>query len=221
MIPQLCRLRCRWRAETDLGHYGNCPVWGPTSTSASFAKCFAHVQGFAHVHDGEMRSAKVRSRPVGTARFYAKAALAGPALAGLWRFLPCARLCGPQHFLLSGLCARASCGPQHFLLVFRLCAQVSSGPEHLLLIGFPIFRKQFHLLPEPVLIFLEYIGGRLGIANTLGRFERRVHALMTSVKPTLRKFLQAVERFFLVLPELDAHRRIGLQSSCWLQDIRK
>jgi hypothetical protein len=25
----------------------------------------------------------------------------------------------------------------------------------------------------------------------------------------------------LILPELDAYRRIGLQSSCWLQDVRK
>src|SRR6266404_6017168 len=120
---------------------------------------------------------------------YAKGALAGLTLVGLWRF--------------------------------RSCAQVSSGPQHLLLTGLPILRKQFHLSREPVLIFSEYIGGRLGIANMFGRFKRRLHALMTPGKPTVRKFLQAFERGFLVLPELDAHRRIGLQGSRWLQDVRK
>src|SRR5882757_7893879 len=44
---------------------------------------------------------------------------------------------------------------------------------------------------------------------------------MTPGKPAVRKFLQAFERGFLILPELDAYRRIGLQSSCWLQDVRK
>src|SRR5258706_16198343 len=103
---------------------------------------------------------------------------------------------------------------------FRRCAQVSSGPQHLLLIGLPILRKQFHLALEQVLIFPEYIGGRLGIANMFGRFKRRLHALMTPGKPTVRKFLQVFKRGFLVLPELDDYRRIGLQSSCW-QDVRK
>jgi hypothetical protein len=42
-----------------------------------------------------------------------------------------------------------------------------------------------------------------------GRFKRRLHALMTSGKPTVRKFLQAFEGGFLVLPELDAYRRVG------------
>ena len=44
---------------------------------------------------------------------------------------------------------------------------------------------------------------------------------MTPGKPTVRKFLQVFERGFLVLPELDDYRRIGLQTSCWLQDVRK
>src|SRR5437879_2561668 len=103
---------------------------------------------------------------------------------------------------------------------FRRCAQVSSGLHHLLLIGLSILRKQFHLTLEQVLIFPEHIGGRLGIANMFGRFKRRLHALMTPGKPTVRKYLQVVERGFLVLPELDDYRRIGLQSSCW-QDVRK
>src|ERR1700733_329012 len=102
---------------------------------------------------------------------------------------------------------------------FRSCAEVSSGPQHFLLIGLPILSKQFRLSREPVLIFHEYIGGRLGIANMFGRFKRRLHALMTPSKPTIRIFPQACERGFLVLPELDAHRREGLQGSCWLQDV--
>src|SRR3977135_2385549 len=114
----------------------------------------------------------------------------------------------------------ASAGPTLVgLWRFWPCAQVSSGPQHLLLIGLPILRKQFHLSREPVLIFSEDIGGRLGIANMLGRFKRRLHAPMTPGKPTVRKFLEAFERGYLVLPELDAYRRIGLQSSCWLQDV--
>src|ERR1700716_1993073 len=156
----------------------------------------------ARVHDAEI-SARAQRRPCGTARFYAKGALAGLTLVGLWRLRPCARV---------------SCGP---LLLFRLCAQVSSGPQHLLLICPPILGKQFHLSREPVLIFPEYIGGRLRIANIFGRFKRRLHALVTPGKPTVRKFLEAFERGFLVLPELDAYRRIGLQRSCWLQDVRK
>src|SRR5258705_11722888 len=132
----------------------------------------------------DLRSAKVRSRPRGTVRFYDKGVLAGPTLVGLWRFRP--------------------------------CAQVSSGPQHLFLIGLPILRKQFHLSLEPVLIFPEHIGGRLGIANMFGRFKRHFHALMTPGKPTVRKYLQAFERGFLVLPELDDYRRIGLPSSRWL-----
>src|SRR6266404_6221262 len=104
---------------------------------------------------------------------------------------------------------------------FRRCAQVSSGPQHLLLTGLPILRKQYHLSLEPVLIFPEHIGGCLGIANMLGHFKRRLHALMTPGKPTVRKYLQVFERGFLVLPELDDYRRIGLQGSRWLQDVRK
>jgi hypothetical protein len=60
---------------------------------------------------------------------------------------------------------------------FRRRTRVSSGPQHLLLIGLPILRKQFDLSREPVLIFPKNIGGRLGIANMLGRFKRRLHAL--------------------------------------------
>src|SRR3982074_1249684 len=104
---------------------------------------------------------------------------------------------------------------------FRPFARVSSGPQHLLLIGLSILRKQFHLTLEQVLIFPEHIGGRLGIANMFGRFKGRLHALMTPGKPTVRKYLQVFERGFLVLPELDDYRRIGLQSSCWLQNVRK
>src|ERR1700694_746848 len=136
-----------------------------------------------------LRSAKVRSRPRGTVRFYDKGALAGPTLVGLWHFRP--------------------------------CAQVSSGPQRLFPIGLPTLCNQFHLSREPVLIFPEYIGGRLGIANVFGRFKRRLHALMTPGKPAGRKFLHAFERGFLVLPELDAYRPVGLQSSCWLQEVRK
>ena len=77
-----------------------------------------------------------------------------------------------------------------------------------MLIGLPILRKQFHLALEQVPIFPEYIGGRLGIANMFGRFKRRLQALMTPGKPTVRKFLQVFERGFLVLPELDDYRRI-------------
>src|ERR1700730_5612906 len=84
--------------------------------------------------------------------FEPSGALAGPTLAGLWRF--------------------------------RRCAQVSSGPQYLLLIGLPILRKQFHLSLDQVLIFPEYFGGRVGIANMLGRFMRHLHALMTPGKPT-------------------------------------
>src|SRR6202022_1110029 len=151
-----------------------------------------------------LRSAKAWCRPPGRSALMPRA-LAGPSLAGLWRFRQCAQV---------------SCGVRH-LLLFRLCAQLSSGPQHLLLIGFPILRKQFHLSPEPVLICLEYIGRRLGIAHMLGRFKRRLRALMTTGKPSVRKFLQAFKRCFLVLPKLDAHRRKGLQRSCWLQDVRK
>src|SRR5260221_2015452 len=68
---------------------------------------------------------------------------------------------------------------------FRRCAQVSSGPQHLLLIGLPILRKQFHLSLEQVLIFPEHIGGRLGIANMVGRFKPALQSLMTPGKPTV------------------------------------
>ena len=61
--------------------------------------------------------------------------------------------------------------------------------------------------------------GRRGITNMFGRFKRRLRALMTPGKPTVGKFLQAFERGFLVLPELDAYRRVGLQSSRRLQDV--
>jgi hypothetical protein len=81
---------------------------------------------------------------------------------------------------------------------------VSSGLQYFLLIGLPILSNQFRLSREPVLIFPEYVGGRLGIANIFGRFKRRLHALMTPGKPTIRIFPQACERGFLVLPELDA-----------------
>src|SRR5258706_2423689 len=103
-----------------------------------------------------------------------KGALAGPTLVGLWRFSPCAQ--------------------------FRLCAHVrpwaheSSDPQHLFPIGLPILRSQFHLSREPVLIFPEYIGGRLGIANVFGRFKRRVHALTTPGKPAVAQFPPAIER---------------------------
>src|SRR4030088_1631119 len=120
-----------------------------------------------------LRSAKARSRPRGTVRFY-EGALAGPTLAGLWRFRRCARV---------------SCGHRH-LLLFRLFPQLSSGPQYLLLIRFPVLRKQFHLSREPVLIFPEYIGGRLGIANMFGRLKRRLHALITTGETTVRKLLQ-------------------------------
>src|SRR6202165_825182 len=51
----------------------------------------------------KLRSAKVRSRPPGTVRFYDRGALAGPTLVGLWRFRPCAQVnSGPQHLLLIG-----------------------------------------------------------------------------------------------------------------------
>jgi hypothetical protein len=103
---------------------------------------------------------------------------------------------------------------------FRSCAEVSSGLQHFLLIGLPILSNQFRLSREPVLIFPEYVGGRLGIANMFGRFKRRMHALMTPGKPPVRIFPQACERGFLVLPELDAHRREGLEGSYWLQDVR-
>ncbi len=106
------------------------------------------------------------------------------------------------------------------LSLFRPCAQVSTGPQHLL-IGLSILHKQFHRSREPVLIFPEHVGGRLGIANMFGRFKRRLRALLTPGKPTVRKFLQGLERGFLVLPELDAYRSIGLQCSRWLQDVRK
>lgn len=94
---------------------------------------------------------------------------------------------------------------------------MSCGPQHLLLIGFPILRKQFHLSREPALLFPKYFGGRLGISNVYGRFKRHLHALATPSKPSVRKFLQAFERCFLVLPELDAYRHIGLQGSCRLR----
>jgi len=111
--------------------------------------------------------------------------------------------------------------PLALVVALPAAPQVSSDAQHLLLTGFPILRKQFHLSREPVLVFPKHIGGRLGIANMLGRFKRRVHALLTPGKPTVRKFLQVFERGFLVLPELDAHRRIDLQGSHWLQDVRK
>src|SRR5260221_1748814 len=117
---------------------------------------------------------------------------------------------------------RALAGPTLVgLRRFRLCVEVSSGLQHLLLIGLAILREQFHRSRKPVLIFLEYIGGRRGFADMFGRFKRRLRALTTPRKPTVGKFLQAIERGFLVLPELDAYRRIGLQSSCWLQEVRK
>jgi hypothetical protein len=134
------------------------------------------TQVLAHVRGAEIEIGEVRSRPRGTVRFDDKGALAGPTLVGLWR------------------------------LRFRPCAQVSSGPQHLFPIGLPILRKQFHLSREPVLIFPEDIGGRLGIAKMFGRLKRHLHALMTPGKPAVRKFLQTFERDFLVLPELDAYR---------------
>src|SRR5260370_19259700 len=104
------------------------------------------------------------------------------------------------------------------LLRFRSCAQVSTGPQHLLLIGLAVLREQFHRSREPVLIFPEYVGGRLGIANMFGRFKRRLCTLLTPGKPTIGKFLQTFARGFFALPELTAYRRIGLQSSSCLQD---
>jgi hypothetical protein len=82
----------------------------------------------AHIHDAEIESA-VQNRPNGPALCKE---LAGPTLAGLWRFLLCARLCGPRH-VLPLLCALESCGAQHLLLICRLRAQVSPGPRHVLL----------------------------------------------------------------------------------------
>jgi hypothetical protein len=104
---------------------------------------------------------------------------------------------------------------------FRRRTHVNCGPQHLLLISLAILDKQFHRSRKPVLIFPEYIGGRRGITNMFGRFKRRLRALMTPGKPTVGKFLQAFERGFLVLPELDAYRRVGLQSSRRLQDVWK
>jgi hypothetical protein len=91
----------------------------------------------------------------------------------------------------------------------------------LLLIGLAILGKQFHHSREPVLIFPEDIGWRVGIANMFGRFKRRLCAHLTPGKPTVGKFFPAFEHAFLVLPELDTYRSIGLQSIRWLQDVRK
>jgi hypothetical protein len=88
------------------------------------------------------------------------------------------------------------------LLRFRPCDQVSSRRQHFLLISLPVLSNQFCLSREPVLIFPQYIGGRLGIANMFGRFKRRLHALVTPGKPTVRKFPQACERGFLVSQNL-------------------
>lgn len=54
-----------------------------------------------------------------------------------------------------------------------------------------------------------------------GGLKRRLCGLMTQRKPTFGKIFQALERDFLALPELDVYRRVGLQSSCGLQDVRK
>ena len=60
---------------------------------------------------------------------------------------------------------------------FRPCAQGSSGLQHLLLISLAILCKQFHRSREPILIFLEYIGGRRGFADMFGRFKRGISFL--------------------------------------------
>jgi hypothetical protein len=104
---------------------------------------------------------------------------------------------------------------------FRQRTHMSRGPQHLLLISLSILDKQFHRLRKPVLIFPEYIGGRRGITNMFSRFKRRLRAPVTPGKSTVGKFLQAFERGFLVLPELDAYRRVGLQSSCRFQNVWK
>jgi hypothetical protein len=106
-------------------------------------------------------------------------------------------------------------------LLFLLLSQMSGGPQHLLLAGFPILCEQSHLLLEPVLVFPKHVGRRRRIAKALGRFKRCVHGHLTPGKPALRKFLEVVERYFLVFPELHAHRSIGLEGSRWLQDVRK
>jgi hypothetical protein len=102
-------------ATTEADHFGDCPV------------CGAHLdvrdlgQVLAHIHDVEIEIGEGAGPPERGDPVCAKE-LAGPALAVLWRFLPCVRLsCGAQHFFPL-LCALVSCGPQHFLLFFRLCA---------------------------------------------------------------------------------------------------
>src|ERR1700694_47693 len=71
---------------------------GPISTRATSAKCWRTSTTL------RLRSAKARSRPPGTVRFYDKGALAGPTLVGLWRFRRCAQVSsGPQPLLLIGL----------------------------------------------------------------------------------------------------------------------
>jgi hypothetical protein len=72
---------------------------------------------------------------------------------------------------------------------------------------------------EPALSFPRYIGRPGGVDDLFGGFKRRLCGLMTPGKRTFSKFLQALERDFLALPELDAYRRVGLRSSCVLQAV--
>src|SRR6267143_6328434 len=89
------------------------------STCATWLKCWRMFT------TRRLRSAKVRSRPRGTVRFYDRGALAGPTLVGLWRFRPCAQVSsGPQHLLLIGL----SILRKQFHLTL---AQVLICPEHI------------------------------------------------------------------------------------------
>jgi hypothetical protein len=58
--------------------------------------------------------------------------------------------------------------------LFPPCAQMGAGPQHLLLIGLAILGKRFHRSREPVLLFTEEVGWRVGIADMFGRFKRRL-----------------------------------------------
>ena len=172
---------------------------GPTSTCAISVKCWRASM------TPRLRSAKVQSRRMGRHSSCEEVSRSHACL-------PAAHLVELRPSALVPLAVRSGeLRRSAIVLFFRLCAQVSSGPEHLLLIGFPILRKQFHLSPEPALIFFEYIGARLGIGHMLGHFKRSLHTLATTDKPSVRKFLEA----WLLAPTL-AFGSLALTSVAWL-----